>query len=102
MLSKDLMAEGRDQHRKAALASYNVHFVHADAPKNVRLERLLAPNLAAALNMADGLFPETTILRIHKALPRPRMDTYPDARFIKGAFLPVRNDDQSSQPSPAD
>ena len=102
MLSKDLMTESRDDGRKTVLASYNIHFVHPDAPRNVRLERLLAPNLAAALNMADGLFPDATILRIHKTPARPRMDDYPDARFIKGAFHPSRTDDQPAQAPPAD
>ncbi len=102
MLSKDLMADPLDRRRKTALATYNVHHVHADAPRDVRLDRVLAPNLAAALNMAAKLFSDTTILRIHKTPPRPRMDRYPDARFIRGAFHPVRYDDQGPQPLPAD
>ena len=102
MLSKDLMAETPGGRRKTALASYNLHYVHADAPRDVRLERVLAPNLAAALNMAARLFPDTTILRIRKTPPRPRVDAYPGARFIRGTFHPVRTDEQPPGPSPAD
>ncbi len=100
MLSKDLMAEAPGGRRKAALTSFNVHYVHPDAPRDVRLERVLAPNLAAALNMAAGLFPDTTIVGLRKTPPRPRMDTYPDARFIRGAFHPSHTDDQPPGPTP--
>ena len=102
MLSKDLMAEAPGRRREATPASYNVHYVHADAPRDVRLERVLAPNLAAALNMAADLFSDATILRIRKSPPRPRMDTYPDARFIKGSFLSSSDDDQKPGPTPGD
>ena len=102
MLSKDLMAGAPGGRRKAAPASYNVHYVHADAPRDVRLERVLAPNVAAALNMAAELFPDATIVGIRKTPPRRRVDVYPDARFIRGAFHPSHTDDQPPGPSPAD
>ena len=102
MLSKDLMAEVPGGRLKAALTSYNVHYVHAEAPGDVRLERVLAPNVAAAFNMADELFPRATILRIRKTPPHPQMNAYPDARFIRGAFHPFHNDDQPPAPSPAE
>ena len=102
MLSKGLMAEASGGRRKTAPKSYDLHHVHADAPRDVRLERVLAPNLAAALNMAARLFPDTAILRIRKTPPRPRVDAYPDARFIKGVFHPVCTDEQPLGPAPAD
>ena len=104
MLSKDLMEQDPDAggRRKAILDIYRVLYVRPDTLRDVRLDHVLAPSPAAAFTTASRLFPGAIILDIHPARKPRRANDYPDARFIRGKFHPVRNDDAPHKPPPAE
>ena len=95
MLSKDLMpaSRGAANRRPGVSRRYAVLYVRGDAPQDLLLEEVRASNLAAALTTARQRFPDATILRVRRSRTPVDVAAYPDARFIRGRFLPATFDD---------
>lgn len=76
----------------ASTQLYVVHLARRSTPEEHRIEHVSARNEAHALEMAAYLFAESLVLRVR---PERRRATaaYPDARFIKGEFLPTAEAD---------
>ena len=70
-----------------AVHPYLIHLAPRSAPEEHRVECVTARNEAHAREMAAYLFADSVILRVRPE--RRRAAAYPDARFIKGEFLPT-------------
>jgi len=75
----------------ASTQLYVVHLARRSTPEEHRIEHVSARNEAHALEMAAYLFAECLVLRVRPE--RRRATAYPDARFIKGEFLPTAEAD---------
>ncbi len=84
-----------------ATQDYLVYLARRSAPEEHQLERLSARNEAHAREMATYLFADSVVLHIR--LERRRAPTaFPDARFIKGEFLPTAAEAELSMAIGAD
>lgn len=65
--------------------------IHVDktAPEAICIDLVSAKNEAAANTVAKRKFPNSTVLRVSLNVEDVEASQYPDARFIKGEFLPV-------------
>ena len=74
-----------------AIHDYIVQLASRSAPAEQRVEHVAARDADHAREMAAYLFPDSVILRVQPE--RRRAAAYPDARFIKGEFLPTADAD---------
>jgi hypothetical protein len=75
----------------AATYPYLIHVAPRSAPEEHRVECIAARNEAHAREISAYLFADSVVLRIRPE--RRRAAAYPDARFIKGEFLPTTDGD---------
>lgn len=107
MPSKDPAQEARASDRSPAgtPGPYSVFHVRRNAPEEIHIDRIDAPDQDAARQIAQRLFRDSTILHIRREIDPEEIGEsgdYPSARFIRGEFLASAGPDGARAADPGD
>jgi len=79
-------AAGTDISPEAKQEAFSVFHIRRNAPEQIHIDIVTAPNESAARDIALKKFQDSTILRISGRDAPARGNGYPSARFIHGEF----------------
>jgi hypothetical protein len=73
---------------------FTIYYMENDAPNETRVGMVSAPNEAIAHRVAEQQFINATIIGVSELTPPETETRAPGARFIKGRFHPVFQDER--------
>ena len=73
---------------------YAIYYIENDAPDELRIGMVSAPNLTIAHRVAEMQFINSRIDQVKELTPPEEEVRYPGARFINGEFRPTIHHDE--------